>query len=133
MAVVAGIAGAFQIAKIASQQIPAYEKGGVTGDGLALWGEKRPEVAVTKTGGIMYAENPTISKFDAGTRIYKSVEDFERNMSATNGKSFDFDYQKMAELMPRDSFELNGNGSWTMINKNNDRITAMNRRYKIGS
>ncbi len=136
LAVAAGITGGFQIAKIASQQIPAYATGGITGNEAAsLWGEVRPEVAVTPSGEIMFAERPTLSKFDAGTRIFKSVEDFERNMATTNqqSKGFEFDYDKMAAAMPRDSFELNGNGSWTMINKSNNRRTVINRRYQIGN
>lgn len=136
LAVAAGITGGFQIAKIASQQIPAYANGTLdTGNGIGLWGEVRPEVAMTPSGQIMFAERPTLSKFDAGTRIFKSVEDFERNMSANNqsSKGFEFDYDKMAAAMPKHSIELNGNGSWTMRDKENNRRTLINRRCKIGN
>ena len=135
-AALAGAAGAVQIAKIASQQIPAYATGTDNHPGgLSIWGEVRPEVAVTPAGEIMYAERPTVTNFDAGTKIFKSVEDYERNYTASKvgGKPFEFDYEKMAASMPRDSFELNGNGSWTMINKSNDRRIMINRRCKIGN
>jgi len=126
--------GLASIAKIASAKIPEYATGTIdTGDGLGIWGEKRPEVAVTRTGQIMYAEQPTLTKFDAGTRIYKSVEEFEKNKTSTTGKNFEFDYEKMAAAIPKHSFELHGNGSFTMIDKMNNRITAINRNWKIGN
>lgn len=134
LSIAAGIAGAAQIATIASQQIPAYEHGGVTkGEPASLWAEKRPEVAVTKTGDILFAEKPTVSKFDAGTRIYKSVEDFEKNMSisAGNGEKFDFDYDKMASKMPKTTINLDSSGLWGIVNKQNDRAITINRRCKL--
>ncbi len=130
-AVLAAATGAAQIATILSRPIPAYKDGGVTGSGLALWGEERPEVAVTRAGHIMYAERPTLQNFDAGTRIYKSVEDFERNIASGGSKSFEFDYDKMAQMLPKHSIELNGNGSWTMIDKENNRKSEINRRTKL--
>jgi len=131
LAALSTAAGLASIATIASQQIPAYEKGGVTGDGLALWGEKRPEVAVTRTGDILFAERPTISKFDAGTRIYKSVEDFERNQNSTANNGFEFDYEKMGENMPKVTVNLDSAGLWGIVNKQNDRAILINRRYKL--
>jgi hypothetical protein len=126
-------AGAAQIATIVSQKIPAYEKGGVTKNEVALWGEKRPEVAVTRTGEVMFAERPTVTKFDAGTRIYKSVEDYEKNMNMTgSGKGFEFDYDRMAEAMPATTINLDSSGLWGIVNRQNDRAIMINRRYKIG-
>jgi len=129
-AALAAVTGAIQIATILSRPIPAFKDGGVTGFGLALWGEAQPEVAMTKTGEIMFAEYPTISKFDAGTRIFKSVEDFEKNMLQKD-RRFEFDYGKMAQMLPKHSIELNGNGSWTMIDKENNRRSAINRKTKL--
>lgn len=128
----AAAAGAAQIATIVSKQIPAYKEGGITGDGYALWGEVRPEVAVTRTGDIMFAENPTVSKFDAGTRIFKSVEDYERNVSMTRGENFKFDYDKMASKFPATQINLDSSGLWSIVNKEQQRATMINRRYKIG-
>ena len=134
-AALAATTGAISIATIASQPLPAYAEGGITGSGLALWGEVRPEVAVTPTGQIMYAENPTVQNFDAGTRIFKSVEEFERNISMSNGqnKGFEFDYEKMSEAMPKTTVNLDASGLWGIVNKQNDRAIMINRRYKIGN
>jgi hypothetical protein len=134
-AALAATTGAISIATIASQPIPAYAEGGVTGSGLALWGEVRPEVAVTPSGQIMYAENPTVQNFDAGTRIFKSVEEFERNISMSNGqnKGFEFDYEKMGEVMPEVTVNLDPSGLWGIVNKQGDRAIMINRRYKIGN
>lgn len=134
-AALAATTGAISIATIASQPLPAYAEGGVTGSGLALWGEVRPEVAVTPSGQIMYAENPTVQNFDAGTRIFKSVEEFERNISMSNGqnKGFEFDYEKMGEVMPKTTVNLDPSGLWGIVNKQGDRAIIINRRYKIGN
>lgn len=129
-AALAAATGAVSLATILGQQIPAYEKGGITGDGLALWGEAQPEVAMTPGGDVMFAEYPTVSKFDAGTRIFKSVEDFEKNMLQKD-RGFEFDYGKMAQMLPKHSIELNGNGSWTMIDKENSRRSVINRKTKL--
>jgi hypothetical protein len=131
-AVAAGITGAASIATIASKSIPAYAKGGVTGEGLALWGEERPEVAVTPTGHVMFAESPSVTNFDAGTRIFKSVEDYERNISATNvGKNFEFDYDKFAEAMPKTTVNLDSNGLWSVMKGQQSRVIMVNRKYKL--
>lgn len=135
LAALSTAAGLASIATIASQPLPAYADGGVTGSGLALWGEVRPEVAVTPSGQIMYAENPTVQNFDAGTRIFKSVEEFEKNISMSNGqnKGFEFDYEKMSEAMPKTTVNLDASGLWGIVNKQNDRAIMINRRYKIGN
>jgi len=135
LAALSTAAGLASIATIASQPLPAYAEGGVTGSGLALWGEVRPEVAVTPSGQIMYAENPTVQNFDAGTRIFKSVEEFEKNISMSNGqnKGFEFDYEKMGEVMPEVTVNLDPSGLWGIVNKQGERAIIINRRYKIGN
>lgn len=131
LAAMAAAIGAIQIAKIASQPISAYAKGGVTKNEVALWGEKQPEVAVTTTGEVMFAENPTISKFDAGTRIYKSVSDFENYMSSKTNDSFTFDYDKMAKKMPKNEIHLDATGLWSIATKEGERRKMINRRIKL--
>ena len=126
LAVIAGIAGAIQIASIAAQPIPAFEKGGITGDGLALWGEKRPEIAVTPSGQTFIADKPTVSNFDAGTKIYKSVSDYEAAMAKNSQSNFTIEYDKM----PQNNIVLDGSGLWSIVNKQNARRTMINRRYK---
>jgi hypothetical protein len=61
---------------------------------VALWGEKRPEVAVTPTGDTFFAEKPTLTKFDTGTRIFKSVSEYENKMNAKN-------YIEMSEMFEK--------------------------------
>jgi hypothetical protein len=123
--------GAVQVATIVSQPIPAFAKGGTTGDGLALWGEVRPEVAVTPSGDVMLATAPTISDFDAGTRIYKSVADYEAAMNVNNGGGFAFDYDKMGEKMKPANIVLDSRGLWGIVSKQQSRSTMINRRYKL--
>ncbi len=123
--------GAIQLASILNTKIPAYEKGGTTGAGLALWGEARPEVAVTPKGDVMLAEKPTISNFEAGTRIYKSVSDYELAMNAKNGGGFSFDYDKMGEKMKAPNIVLDSRGLWGIVSQQNARRTMINRRYSV--
>jgi len=123
----AAVTGAIQIATIAAQPLPAFEHGGVTGDGLALWGEVRPEVAVTPSGDTFLADRPTVSNFQAGTRIYKSVSDYENFMANKNSQSdFKIEYDKM----PQNNIVLDGTGLWSIVNKQNSRRIMINRRYK---
>jgi len=132
--IAAGLAatmGAAQVATIASQPIPAYEKGGTTGDGLALWGEKRAEVAVTPSGETFLAEKPTISNFDAGTKIYDSVQAYENAIGKQSIKEFSFDYDKMGEKMKPQNIILDSRGLWGIVSQQNNRRTLLNRRYSI--
>jgi hypothetical protein len=125
---------AIQLATIMSTPLPAYAEGTHNHPGgLSLWGEKQPEVAVLPSGKAFIADKPTITNFDAGTKIYKSVAEYENYISKETTNQFVFDYQKMAEAMPKDTIELNGNGSWTLINKTNNRRTVINRRYSLGN
>jgi hypothetical protein len=131
--IAAGLAttlGAIQIATIASQPIPAYEKGTDNHPGgLSLWGEKRAEVAVTPSGQAFLAEKPTISNFDAGTKIFKSVSDYENFIAKQSANQMTFDYDKFGEKMPQNNIILDGTGLWSIVNKQNARRKLINRRY----
>jgi hypothetical protein len=131
--IAAGLAttlGAIQIATIASQPIPAYEKGTDNHPGgLSLWGEKRAEVAVTPSGQAFLAEKPTISNFDAGTKIFKSVSDYENFIAKQSVNQMTFDYDKFGEKMPQNNIILDGSGLWSIVNKQNARRKLINRRY----
>lgn len=135
----AGSVAAVNIAKIASAKIPEYSTGTLsTKNEIALWGEVRPEVAVTKTGDIMFAEKPEIRHFDAGTRIFKSVEEFEKNISMTKGvNNFQIDYEKIgnsiASKMPGLNVNLDSRGLWGEVNKEGNRRTVINKRFKISN
>lgn len=72
------IQGYIALATILATSIPKFEHGGITPAGYALWGEKRPEVAVTKKGDVMLATKPTITNFDAGTIIFPSIKNYEQ-------------------------------------------------------
>jgi hypothetical protein len=122
--------GAVNIATIAAQPLPAFEHGGVTGQGLALWGERRAEVAVSPSGDTFIADKPTVSNFEAGTRIYKSVAEYENFMTRQSGEKFSFDYDKFGEKMPQNKIILDSRGLWGIVNKQNERRTLINRNYK---
>lgn len=126
----AAATGAVQVATIASQPLPAYEKGTDNHPGgLSLWGEKRPEVAVLPGGQTFIAENPTITNFDAGTKIYKSVSDYENYMAKQSVDKFIFDYEKMGAKMPQNNIILDSRGLWGIVSKQNERRIMINRKY----
>lgn len=115
---------AVNIATILSQKIPAYEHGGLTkGEPISLWGEKRQEVAVTPSGEVYTASVPTLSSFEKGTRIYSSVADFERQ------NSFSFDYDKMANKIPRASISIDYDRISTIVGNNGKYRALKYRRY----
>lgn len=115
---------AVNIATILSQKIPAYEHGGLTqGEPISLWGEKRQEVAVTPSGEVYTASVPTLSSFEKGTRIYSSVADFERQTS------FRFDYDKMANKIPRASISIDYDRISTIVGNNGKYRALKYRRY----
>lgn len=115
---------AVNIATILSQKIPAYEHGGLTkGEPVSLWGEKRQEVAVTPGGEVYTASVPTLSSFEKGTRIYSSVADFERQ------NSFRFDYDKMANKIPRASISIDYDRISTIVGNNGKYRALKYRRY----
>jgi len=122
--------GAVNIATIAAQPLPAFEHGTNNHPGgLSLWGERRAEVAVSPSGDTFIADKPTVSNFEAGTRIYKSVSDYENFMSRQSGEKFTFDYDKFGEKMPQNKIILDSRGLWGIVNKQNERRTLINRRY----
>ena len=115
---------AVNIATILSQKVPAYEHGGLTkGEPVSLWGEKRQEVAVTPGGEVYTASVPTLSHFERGTRIYSSVADFERQ------NSFRFDYDKMANKIPRASISIDYDRISTIVGNNGKYRALKYRRY----
>ena len=115
---------AVNIATILSQKVPAYEHGGLTqGEPVSLWGEKRQEVAVTPGGEVYTASVPTLSHFEKGTRIYSSVADFERQ------NSFRFDYDKMANKIPRASISIDYDRISTIVGNNGKYRALKYRRY----
>jgi len=123
--------GAVNIATIAAQPLPAYEHGTQNHPGgLSLWGERRAEVAVSPSGDTFIADKPTVSNFEAGTRIYKSVSEYENFMSRQSGEKFSFDYDKFGEKMPQNKIILDSRGLWGIVNKQNERRTLINRTYK---
>lgn len=115
---------AINIATILSQKVPAYEHGGLTqGEPVSLWGEKRQEVAVTPSGEVYTASVPTLSSFEKGTRIYSSVADFERQ------NSFSFDYDRMANKIPRASISIDYDRISTIVGNNGKYRALKHRRY----
>ena len=127
----AAAAGAVQVATIASQPLPAYEKGTDNHPGgWSLWGEKRAEIAVTPSGETFLADKPTVTNFDAGTKIYKSVSDYENFIARQAVEKFTFDYDKMGAKMPQNNIILDSRGLWGIVNKQNERRTLINRKYQ---
>lgn len=127
----AAATGAVQVATIASQPLPAYEKGTDNHPGgWSLWGEKRAEVAVTPSGETFLADKPTVTNFDAGTKIYKSVSDYENFIARQALEKFTFDYDKMGAKMPQNNIILDSRGLWGIVNKQNERRTLINRKYQ---
>lgn len=127
----AAATGAVQVATIASQPLPAYEHGTDNHPGgWSLWGEKRPEVAVTPSGETFLADRPTVTNFDAGTKIYKSVSDYENFIARQALEKFTFDYDKMGAKMPQNNIILDSRGLWGIVSKQNERRTLINRKYQ---
>lgn len=127
----AAAAGAVQVATIASQPLPAYEKGTDNHPGgWSLWGEKRAEIAVTPSGETFLADKPTVTNFDAGTKIYKSVSDYENFIARQALEKFTFDYDKMGAKMPQNNIILDSRGLWGIVNKQNERRVLINRKYQ---
>lgn len=126
----AAATGAVNIATIASQPLPAYEKGTDNHPGgWSLWGEKRAEVAVDPSGQTFLATKPTVTNFDAGTKIYDSVQAYENAMGKQAIKELTFDYDKFGEKMPQNNIILDSRGLWGIVSKQNERRIFINRRY----
>jgi hypothetical protein len=132
-AAAASILATIQVATIIAQPLPAYAEGTDNHPGgLSLWGEVRPEIAVTPSGEAFLAETPMITNFDAGTKIYKSVSDYENFIGKQAVKEFSIDYDKFGELMPKLDVKIDAGGLLTVQNKQGSRRTVINRRCKLG-
>jgi len=129
LSILAGATGAVQIGLIASQSIPRYEKGGTNISGLGLWGEVRPEVAVSKTGEVAVAYKPTITDFEPGTTIFPSIEKYQQHVENTSTTAID--YNKMDEIMKRNKavqmFNFNRHGILEAVNSDKSKTTYINR------
>ena len=134
IAVVAATAiGAIQIASIVNTKIPAYGTGTDNHPGgLSIWGELQPEIATTPDGQTFMVDKPTLTNFDAGTKIYKSVSDYENFIGKQAVKEFSIDYDKFGELMPKLDVKIDAGGLLTVQNKQGSRRTVINRRCKLG-
>lgn len=77
--------GAAAGATVAATSLPAFEKGKKSSDnyeGAMLWGEKRPEVKVSRYGEIEFASKPTIGHTKKGDTIYPSIAAFASSPDA---------------------------------------------------
>lgn len=74
--VIAGTIGAAQLALIAAQPIPAYEKGTESArGGLSIWGEKGRELGITPDGRMMMSpDKATMANIPKGTKIFTANE-----------------------------------------------------------
>ena len=73
---------ALQTAVVLAQTIPQFEKGKKDSDryeGAMIWGEKRPEVKVSKEGNIEVATQPTLGYTKPGDTIFPSFEAFGKS------------------------------------------------------
>lgn len=62
--------GAVQLANVLSTPLPKYEKGGITGGGKLIWGEKGTELAIEPSGKSYLSPSvATIAEMPKGTRI----------------------------------------------------------------
>ncbi len=77
LAIAAGIAGAAQLAIIAAQPIPKFDKGTKSSPDTFIAGEKRPEFLQSPSGKISFVSKPTLFQGMAGSTVI-SGEDTER-------------------------------------------------------
>jgi len=129
--------GAVQKALIASQQIPQYAKGGTNISGLGIWGEVRPEVAVSKKGGVSVAYEPTLSNFEPGTTIYPSIDKFLATYSDNKSVSAEFDYDRFEEIVRKNKAQqtvnLDSRGLAVLINSDKSKTRYVNRSISFRS
>lgn len=135
-ALIAGI-GAAQTAAVIATPIPAYEMGGILKKrDTILWGEKRPEVAITPSGETIVAKSPTIQTFDAGTEIFPSIKKYN-DVIAKNKIENDFLSLKVLKQIaskqePYVNVSIDENGLITRVLKKGDRNRYIDRvRKKI--
>lgn len=82
LSIAVGLIGAAQTAVIASRPLPEYAKGKKKSDsysGSMIWGEKQPEVKLSRDGSIEVATSPTVGTTKAGDTIYPSIQEFENS------------------------------------------------------
>jgi DNA repair exonuclease SbcCD ATPase subunit len=132
--VLTGIAtatGLAQIALIAAKQLPKYEKGGENISGWGLWGEKQPEIAVNKTQGIMFATEPTVTKFDPNTTIFPSIKEY---INAANNRNTEttvsIDYEELGKhIRMEQHVNLDSRGLANIITGQGNRNKYVNRKF----
>ena len=84
--VMAGLAGAAQMAIIASQKIPQFDKGTLSTPDTFIAGERRPEWMISPSGAVSLITKPTLFSGMAGSAIIGG-EDTARIMNATGTRS----------------------------------------------
>lgn len=134
--ILAGItaaAGAFQIAAIQSQQIPAFAKGTKNAPGgLALVGEEGPEIV----------EIPRGAKVNTAFETKMMLPKLKKGVieSASQQKGANIDYNKLAralaveigtrfESLPINSFSMDERGFTRSVIKNGNRINYYDKKY----
>lgn len=138
---IATATGLAQIAAIASQPIPQYEKGGrIDTSGPVLWGEKKSEVAVEPGGNVVVSSAPEVRSFKPGTMIYPSIEKFnksvarQRNFVGENN-AFVFDDSRLLEAIVNNKSDvrinIDENGIISLLNKSNNRTKYINKRMSL--
>ena len=138
---IATATGLAQIAAIASQPIPQYEKGGrIDTSGPVLWGEKKSEVAVEPGGNVVVSSAPEVRSFKPGTMIYPSIDKFnksvarQRNFVGENN-AFVFDDSRLLEAIVNNKSDvrinIDENGIISLLNKSNNRTKYINKRMSL--
>ena len=79
----ASIIGAAQIATIAAQPIPKFDKGSISTPDTFIAGERRPEWMISPSGNVSLVTKPTLFQGMAGSTIIGGA-DTERIMGASN-------------------------------------------------
>jgi hypothetical protein len=139
-AIAAGLAGA-QLAMVIAQPLPKYARGGENVSGYGLWGEAGAEIAYNKTQGVMFADMPTVTKFDPHTTILngagikqmiadaKTIDEFK----AQQAMAAEIDYDRIDDIMKRNRAQVNldGRGLAVLINSQGGRTGRINRKTSV--
>ena len=75
--------GALALAAVIAQPIPQFAEGKDERDpytGAMIWGEKQPEVKVSKRGDVSIATKPTLGYTEKGDTIYPSIADYQADV-----------------------------------------------------
>lgn len=143
-AAIAGAIGAAQIAVIASQPLPSFNKGKKDNwSGYGEVGERKPEL-VQKDGQMFLVNKPTVMYLGAKDKVFtpsetqRMMEDmsFGQNMIASPGNSQIavpmIDYERMGESIgkniPQHGLELTESGLREWVRKGNTTIKYLNKR-----